>query len=440
MRIGLTRAYIALLCLIAGLWLVAALGALEQVSRADLAIGILFAAWVAVANRFPIHFAFKSNIILDTAVTYAAVLTLEPGLAMLVVLSGTLIGLCLRQADLEESAFNISQATLQAGAAGALLALLNWPGLGAAFAFPADLPALLLAAVAIYATNTVLVSIVISLQAGGSPVHIWLQTATRHDVIEQFTQFVLGLFAAIVAQQQAWALPLLAAPMLLVHTSLVRQFRLRNQTIAAVEELANLIDLRDSFTANHSRRVAVIARLLATELGLPPNEIETIERAARVHDLGKVIIDVSVITKPEPLSAEEWALFKQHPTWGVEMLRRFPDFADGIGYVRSHHERIDGRGYPDGLNADELSLGARVLAVADGFDAMASARPYRPALPPERVLDELRKGRCTQWDPAVVDALLELIERERIALDPTSATPIFRDRLGMVEALERPGG
>lgn len=438
MRIGMTRGYVSALFVLTAVWLLSALRVLDGVSGGDLTVAALFAIAVAVANRFPVHFAFKSNIILDTAIIYAAVLTLEPGLAMLVVLTGALAGNFLRHADLEEATFNVSQATLQTGMGGAALVLLSWGGLGAAFRFPWDVASLIACALAIYLTNTVLISIVISLQEGGNPVLIWSQTATRHDAVEQFSQFVLGLFAAIVAQQQAWALPLLAVPMLLVYTSVVRQFRLRYQTIEAVEELAGLIDLRDSYTANHSRRVAAYARLIATELGLSPDESETIERAARVHDLGKMMIDVGVLSKPEPLSAQEWTLFQQHPVWGVEVLQRFPDFADGIAYVRAHHERMDGRGYPDGIDGDQIPLGARILAVADGFDAMASARPYRPALAPQRVLAELRSGRGTQWDAAVVDALLALIEQGRIVFVPDAAAPIVRDRLGVGESLERP--
>ena len=438
LRINALRAYILILLALTVVWLFSALSAIEAVSGTEIALALFFALWIAVANRFPIHWVFRSNVVLDTAAIYAVALTFQPGLAMLIVLTGALIGSALRPRDIEEVTFNISQATLQAGAASGVLALLGWSGLGAAFQFPVDLLPLTLAALVVFLTNTWLVSVVIGLHSGSNPIPIWLQSTTRHDALEQLTQFVLGLLAAIIAQQQAWVLPLLGIPMLLVYTSLVRQYRLRNQTVEAVEKLADLIDLRDPYTANHSRRVAGYARLLATALDLDPAEIEVIERAAHVHDLGKLVIDVSVLAKPGKLTDEERALFEQHPVTGVEVLRRFPDFAAGVALVRSHHERLDGKGYPDGLFGVAIPLGSRIIAVADGFDAMASDRPYRKALAPELVLAELRRGRGSQWDAAVVDALLALIAQGRIALEAEAGSPVIRDIAGQPQALERP--
>ena len=438
LRINALRAYILILLALTVVWLVSALSALEAVTGTEIALALFFVVWIAVANRFPIHWVFRSHIVLDTAAIYAVALTFQPGLAMLIVLTGALLGSALRPRDIEEVAFNISQATLQAGAATGMLALIGWSGLGAAFRFPADLLSLTLAALVVFLTNTWLVSIVIGLHSNSNPIPIWLQSTTRHDALEQLTQFVLGLLAAIIAQQQAWALPLLGIPMLLVYTSLVRQYRLRHQTVEAVEKLADLIDLRDPYTANHSRRVAGYARLMATDLDLDPAEIEVIERAARVHDLGKLVIDVSVLAKSGKLTSEEWALFEQHPVTGVEVLRLFPDFAAGVALVRSHHERLDGKGYPDGLSGAAIPLGARIIAVADSFDAMASDRPYRKALAPELVLAELQRGRGSQWDAAVVDALLALIAQGRIALDAEAGSPVIRDTAGQPQALERP--
>jgi HD-GYP domain-containing protein (c-di-GMP phosphodiesterase class II) len=200
----------------------------------------------------------------------------------------------------------------------------------------------------------------------------------------------------------------------MVFVAVQRQSRLRFQTIDAVEMLADLVDRRDPYTANHSRSVAGYAREIATRMGLGADQIMLIERAGRVHDLGKIVIDRSLLAKPGKLTSEEWAIFEDHPLVGAEILETFEEFRMGVAYVRSHHERIDGNGYPDGLVGEAIPLGARILAVADGFDAMASARPYRAGLPPEVVLAELVEGRDTQWDATAVDALLALIAERRI--------------------------
>jgi HD-GYP domain-containing protein (c-di-GMP phosphodiesterase class II) len=117
------------------------------------------------------------------------------------------------------------------------------------------------------------------------------------------------------------------------------------------------------------------------------------------------------------------------------MLAGLPEFDAGLVLIRSHHERIDGRGYPDGLTGDKIPLGARIMALADGFDAMASARPYRGALPPETVLGELERGRGTQWDADAVDTLLTLIESGRIVLSEQSDHPQIVDGAGFVPTL-----
>ncbi|MEZ4523879.1 MAG: HD-GYP domain-containing protein [Thermomicrobiales bacterium] len=215
-----------------------------------------------------------------------------------------------------------------------------------------------------------------------------------------------------------------------------RENALRERTINSVRRIADLVDVRDPYTASHSRRVAAIAREIATEMGLDPSEIIVIERAGYVHDIGKIVIDLGLLAKPSKLTDEEWKIFQQHPATGVQMLELYPDFADGIALVRSHHERVDGRGYPDGLVGEAIPIGARILAVADGFDAMASPRPYRDALPAEVVLGELQKGRGTQWDANAIDALLRLISTGRVNIGDANQRPYIVDSIGYQEDLE----
>jgi HD-GYP domain-containing protein (c-di-GMP phosphodiesterase class II) len=241
--------------------------------------------------------------------------------------------------------------------------------------------------------------------------------------VELVGQFAVGLFAAMVAVEHPWAVLLFSVPAYIIRTSLKRQHDLRVRSIHAVESLADLVDLRDPYTAEHSRRVAEIAREIATEMGLDYEEVDLIARAGRVHDLGKTFIDISLLTKPGRLTEEEWSIFEEHPVDGVKILDLFPDFADGRVLVRAHHERIDGQGYPDGLRGSDIPLGARILAVADGFDAMASARPYREALARDVVLSELKRGRGSQWDEEVIDVLLTLIDRRRVRFGNSFGPP-----------------
>jgi len=139
---------------------------------------------------------------------------------------------------------------------------------------------------------------------------------------------------------------------------------------------------------------------------LTPRDVDLLVAAARVHDLGKIATDNRVLFKQSSLTMDERRLIQAHPGDGGELAGRFSMFRDGRRFIRHHHERWDGKGYPDGLAGEDIPLGARIIAVADSYDAMTSDRPYRKALPHEVALIELRRGAGTQFDPRVVDAFL----------------------------------
>ena len=143
---------------------------------------------------------------------------------------------------------------------------------------------------------------------------------------------------------------------------------------------------------------------IARQMHLPEREVELVRLAARVHDLGKIAVPDKVLHKRGRLTDEEFAIMKRHPVTGAEILAKFPEYRKGRELVLAHHERVDGRGYPRGLERDEIPLGARIIAVADSWDAMTSDRPYRDALDKRVAMAELLRGRATQWDAEVVGA------------------------------------
>src|SRR5216683_1300030 len=176
------------------------------------------------------------------------------------------------------------------------------------------------------------------------------------------------------------------------------------EIVAAVESMADVVDRRDPYTFQHSQSVADHAVRTARRLQLPDKEVELIRLAARVHDLGKIEVPDEVLHKQGRLTEAEFELMKKHPATGAEILAKFPEYKRGRELVLAHHERMDGLGYPRGLAGAAIAFGARVIAVADSWDAMTSDRPYRKALDAEVALAELLRGRGTQWDPQVVDA------------------------------------
>lgn len=193
-----------------------------------------------------------------------------------------------------------------------------------------------------------------------------------------------------------------------------------------LEALGAAIDLRDSQTAGHSKRVAVYSIKIAKELGTAEEELKTIARGAWLHDIGKLATPDAILLKPGALTQEEWRIMKRHAEIGYDLVKRIPFLADAAEIIWTHHERWDGSGYPRGLKGTGIPLGARVFAVADTVDAMTSDRPYRSALSFEDAQEEISIGAGRRYDSQVVSAFLTVgIEKWKIlrhSLEQSSTT------------------
>ena len=176
--------------------------------------------------------------------------------------------------------------------------------------------------------------------------------------------------------------------------------------IQTVTALSKAVEMRDGYTGDHVHRVSAYALLLAEELGLTPEARQSIRLAAALHDIGKIAIDDDVLRKPGRLTPAEFDVMKTHVRKGVEVVQMVPGLEWALPVVQSHHERWDGRGYPDGLRGAAIPLAARIVAIADTFDAMTSDRAYRPRKSPPEALDELRAVAGSQLDPHCVEAFL----------------------------------
>ncbi|MHB1161814.1 MAG: HD-GYP domain-containing protein [Chloroflexota bacterium] len=223
---------------------------------------------------------------------------------------------------------------------------------------------------------------------------------------------VLGLVGAEVYSASPAAAALLLIPVVGVYASLRSALTLRAETKRAIEALALEVDQYHPYTSQHSERVARYAARVAQGLQLSQEQVDTISRAAQIHDLGKLSIWPGMLNKLEGLTEEERRELRCHPARGAELVSRFPDYRNGKDLILHHHERYDGHGYPNGLKGDEIPLGARIIAVADAVDAMLSDRPYRKALSLEDTMRELERNRGGQFDPMVADVMLDILEGE----------------------------
>jgi hypothetical protein len=369
---------------------------------------ILFAVAGAIAETF--HVSLPSsrpgNVYIMTvgaAVWVAAILIFPPQWAILIVAAGFGVG---RRGAWQKWLFNVGQITLTAA-----LSSLVWRLAGSG-ATPVDLGSvvwILLAITAFFVANTLLVSSIVAF-ASDMPVRVTWWRAHRHTWHASLGMHFVGVLIAVLWVTSPWTIALAAIPLTAIFYTLRNTVMLETQTIDALFNLADILDARDPYTHGHSLRVGQYAEKLALAMDLPGDDAHLIFLAGRLHDIGKCAIQNEVLLKPGKLTDQEREHMCIHPEVGSSMLASFSLFRECARYVRGHHERWDGKGYPDGLAGETIPLGARIIAVADAFDAMTTTRPYRNAMPIYEAYRRLEESSGSQWDARVITAFLHLLD------------------------------
>lgn len=177
--------------------------------------------------------------------------------------------------------------------------------------------------------------------------------------------------------------------------------------------LSKAVDARDPYTADHSKRVALISSKIAKKLGFVKNELENIELAAQFHDIGKIGVPDSILLKTSKLTDIEFDLIKEHPANGINILSNIEFLKEPLQMILHHHENYDGSGYPFGISGTEIPIGARIISIADTYDAMTSDRPYRKALSHEEAVQEIMRCKGTQFDAKIIDTAFDVIQNLR---------------------------
>jgi HD domain-containing protein/MASE9 protein len=364
----------------------------------------------------------------------ASALLLNTETAMAVAVVAALVHWAYRRSELKKAIFDTGNFVLSAGAAGATFQTL------------AGAPHLLAAVVggAVYAAlNNGLVCLAMSLAEGVAMKTLWLERF--HWARYYFLLFgplalvaatayrlmgIEGLFAFAVPP----ALMLLSFRHYLERTEVatVRLRRAHRDTIAA---LSRSMEAKDLYTGGHTGRVAAVSVALAARLGFDGEQLEAIEIGALLHDIGKIGIAEEILRKPGPLDDEEWAVMRTHPLVSDFILAELDLDPIVRQCARSSHERIDGRGYPDGLSGEEIPLPARIVLVADAFDAITSDRPYRGGRSTAAALAEIDANAGTQFCPSVVAALHELWQASPDVLEADDATASTAGALRLVEVV-----
>jgi len=258
-----------------------------------------------------------------------------------------------------------------------------------------------------------LVNIFISLEKRIKITTVW--RINFKDILPSYlAEAPMGFLMAIVyVDVGVVGILLFFLPLLLARRSFELYTKMRKVYLDTIRALAAAIDAKDPYTKGHSERVAETSVALAQELNLPGQEIENIEYTALLHDIGKIGIADNILGKNSSLTDKEFDKIKEHTVMGAKIIEPVDFLKNSYEAIYHHHEKYNGAGYPDGLKEKDIPLSARIIAVADAYDAMGSDRPYRKKLSKDKILNELKDQSGKQFDPEIVKALLSVLDRER---------------------------
>jgi HD-GYP domain-containing protein (c-di-GMP phosphodiesterase class II) len=359
----------------------------------------------------------------------AAVLLFPLAWATLIAAAGLGLGGALRgQRGPLKLLFNMANLTLSV-AAGSVLWSLTGGDIG--LASPFSVAGIALAAVAYFAINTGLTAAMVAFVLD-LPIGLIWRRGHGHLLIANLALLAVGVPIAGLWLAYPWMLICLAIALVALQRAMADRVKLETQTLDSLFELADILDARDTYTHGHSERVGHYAEQLAVQLHLAGDRVHLAFLAGRLHDIGKCAIDNEVLLKRGALDDTEREHMRRHPEVGSAMLAHFTLFREVARFVRGHHERWDGDGYPDGLLGEAIPLESRIIAVVDSYDAMTTTRPYRTALPHQEAVRRLREGAGEQWDPRVVATFIAWADEHPRRAPLSTAAPAAQRELQIV--------
>lgn len=264
--------------------------------------------------------------------------------------------------------------------------------------------------------NTLITSLLFSLLHNKSVFYFFISNG-KLGLLSSIAMAPFGILLAFLFENYKIAGVLtILCPIILARYTFSLYIQTKTQYVQTVDILMRAMEARDKYTEGHSQRVAEIATTIAKELGYSDFQIEKLHIASLLHDVGKIGIDDSILNKPGKLTKEEYETIKSHPEIGYNILKEIKNLEPILFIVRNHHERFDGKGYPDGKTSEELGLDVFIVQLADTIDSMSTDRPYRKSLTDVEIIREIKKFSGTQFHPKVVEAYLNILEKQKKAV------------------------
>ncbi|MBA7614422.1 hypothetical protein ES703_21686 [subsurface metagenome] len=282
------------------------------------------------------------------------------------------------------------------------------------FFYPANIGFIFLAAYIAFFLNTLLTAGAISISERKNFINIWIY---NYAWLIPFKLFLVVMTIAVTFIYKLYGpftIIFTLLPLIIAQYTYLLRIKERKTLLNSIMQIVKIIDAKDSYTAGHSVRVAEYSEKIARKLRLNEYDVEVLINLANLHDIGKVQIDLSVLNKPGKFDDADWVEMKKHPEVGYEIVKEIVFLKDQARAILYHHERINGKGYPSGIKGEEIPLFAKILAVADAYDAMTTDRPYRPALTQKEAMKELEMHAGKQFDRKISSAMIEIIKEESL--------------------------
>lgn len=393
---------------------------LIQLNHMQIVDVILFGALAALAESSPIYISKEVTLSVAFAIDLMAIVLLGPYKGAIVAVLGYIMKvdkvdhnkiIHIFNRPLYKSLFNISQIALSTGAGGIAYVLLG--GAVGRQIIPSYLIPAVAGGLVYYILNSFMISYLITLLNEKPFLYVWRKDFkwTQSDML--FLIFLGVIMASAFVRYKYISLALFFVPLVMIRYTLKLYMDSKQSYYETINVLIKALEAKDKYTAGHSKSVEKITRLLCKELGVNEYFTERVQIAALLHDIGKIGIPENILNKPGKLTPDEYDVIKYHPVYGYEILKDVAGLKDICTWIRYHHERFDGKGYPDGKKGYEIPLESQILSLADVFDALVSDRPYRKAFTQDEAYTIIIESNEKQFSPDIIKAFKRAYEKHK---------------------------
>jgi len=374
----------------------------------------LFGFLVFVSDNLSSPLPKTGSVSVNFGITLASLILFGPSTACLVtIISVFNIKEFVRKTPYYKHFFNAGQYLISIAAASIIFEF--WfDRSGNNFLSPKNIGVIFLSAFIFFILNTALTTGAISISESANFLNIWVFNFAWLIPFHIFLTLMALAISFLYSAYGPFTLLFTSLPLIIAQYTYLLRIKERKALLNSILQIVKIMEAKDVYTAGHSIRVATYSEAVAREMKLNEYDIEIIKNLANLHDIGKIQVDLSILNKPTVLSEEDWQEVKKHPEVGYEIVKEITFLKDAASAILYHHEKIDGSGYPRGLKGNQIPLFAKILCVADSYDAMTTDRPYTRALTKTEAIEELKKNSGTQFDEEVTEAMIKVLARRQV--------------------------